>query len=261
NDRRLAALRLIGDNQLGQVGGEVLALAADVKADQEVRQKAIETAARLHAPGAGQALEKLLADSDAVVRQAALSALVELQDWNAVKRVLSDRGVADDVKTRAIDQLVSSVGGALVVLRWIDAQTLSEALRKAAIAKAANHPDSNVRVLYERFIPESQRPKRLGAAIKPEEILAMTGDAARGREIFFHSSAAQCKNCHRVHNVGAAIGPDLSMIGKKYERATLLETILDPSKAIAPEYTAYLLETTRGQVYAGFLVEKDDKRV
>ncbi|MGH7137967.1 MAG: hypothetical protein ACREHD_19635, partial [Pirellulales bacterium] len=54
---------------------------------------------------------------------------------------------------------------------------------------------------------------------------------------------------------------DLSQIGKKYERATLLETILDPSKAIAPEYTAYLLETAQGQVYAGFLVERDDKQV
>ncbi len=57
------------------------------------------------------------------------------------------------------------------------------------------------------------------------------------------------------------LGPDLSQIGKKYERATLLETILDPSKAIAPEYVAYLLETTGGQVYAGFLVEKTDKEV
>jgi putative heme-binding domain-containing protein len=134
-------------------------------------------------------------------------------------------------------------------------------LQKLAIAKAANHPDSNVRVLYERFIPEDQRPKRLGAAIKPEEILAMKGDAGRGRDIFFRSSAAQCKNCHRVQNVGATTGPDLSQIGKKYERATLLETILNPSKAIAPEYAAYLLETVQGQVYAGFLVEKDDKRV
>jgi putative heme-binding domain-containing protein len=64
-----------------------------------------------------------------------------------------------------------------------------------------------------------------------------------------------------VHGFGAGTGPDLSQIGKKYERATLLETILDPSKAVAPEYVAYLLETTRGQVFAGFLVEKTDKQV
>ena len=47
----------------------------------------------------------------------------------------------------------------------------------------------------------------------------------------------------------------------EYERATLLETILDPSKAIAPEYYTYLVETERGQVFAGFLVEKTGKQV
>ncbi|HVX10859.1 MAG TPA: PVC-type heme-binding CxxCH protein [Pirellulales bacterium] len=258
---RLPALRLVAENHVDQVANDVLALAADATADNEVRQKAIEATVQLHAPGAGPALEKLLADSNPPVRQAALAALIDLQDWAAVRRVLNDARVDREAKVKATEQLVSSIAGALAMLRWIDSKTVPEELRKVAIAKAANHPDSNVRVLYEKFIPEDQRPKRLGAAIKPEEILALAGDAGRGREIFFHSSAAQCKNCHRIHNVGATTGPDLSQIGKKYERATLLETILNPSKAIAPEYIPYLLETVQGQVYAGFLVEKSDQRV
>jgi putative heme-binding domain-containing protein len=59
-----------------------------------------------------------------------------------------------------------------------------------------------------------------------------------------------------VQGFGGATGPELSNIGKKYERKALLETILDPSKAIAPEYVPYVLETTGGQVFAGFLVER-----
>jgi putative heme-binding domain-containing protein len=89
----------------------------------------------------------------------------------------------------------------------------------------------------------------------------MKGDSKRGEQIFFQSTAAQCKNCHRVRGVGAIIGPDLSQIGKKYERGTLLETILDPSKAIAPEYVPYLLETEAGQVFVGYVVEKSDDKV
>ena len=129
------------------------------------------------------------------------------------------------------------------------------------MAKATAHPDSNVRVLYEKFIPEAERPKKLGEAITADEILALTGDAKRGREIFNKSSAAQCKKCHAVQGFGGTLGPDLSKIGKKYERKALLETILDPSKAIAPEFVPYLLETTSGQVYAGFLVERTDEHV
>ncbi|HEX5444915.1 MAG TPA: PVC-type heme-binding CxxCH protein, partial [Pirellulales bacterium] len=258
---QLAALRLVGDDHLAQFSGDVLALAADQKANAEARQKAVEVAAALRAEGAPQTLEKLLHSREASLRQAALAALVELQAWPAVKQVLSDPDTPADIKRRTIDRLIDSGAGALVLLRWIDAKVLPDALRARAIAKAANHPDSNIRVLYEKFIPESQRPKRLGAAVKPADILAMKGDARRGEQIFSQSTAAQCKACHRVGNVGGAVGPDLSQIGKKYERATLLETILDPSKAIAPEYVPYLVETEQGQVYVGFVVEKNDDRL
>ncbi|MGH7192824.1 MAG: c-type cytochrome, partial [Candidatus Saccharimonadales bacterium] len=258
---QLAALRLVGDDHLVQFGADVLALAANDKASVEARQKAIEVAAALRVETASPTLEKLLHSNEATLRQAALAALIELQDWPAVKQVLSSPATPADVKQRIVDRLIDSGAGALVLLRWIDAKLLSDALRGQAIAKAALHPDSNIRVLYEKFIPAEQRPKRLGAAIKPADILALKGDARRGEQIFSQSTAAQCKSCHRVGDVGGAIGPDLSQIGKKYERATLLETILDPSKAIAPEYVPYLVETEQGQVYVGFVVEKNDERM
>src|SRR5207244_793523 len=126
------------------------------------------------------------------------------------------------------ERLMATSAGALVLLRLIDEKAVPERVRTAAIAKATAHPDSNVRVLYEKFVPENQRPKRLGAAIEPAEILALAADAGRGEQIFFRSTAAQCKNCHRVRDAGGGVGPDLSLIGKKYERATLLETIVEP---------------------------------
>jgi putative heme-binding domain-containing protein len=64
-----------------------------------------------------------------------------------------------------------------------------------------------------------------------------------------------------VQNFGGRIGPELTTIGKKYERAALLETILEPSKAIAPEYVPYLVETADGRVLLGFLAEKTDQEV
>jgi putative heme-binding domain-containing protein len=83
----------------------------------------------------------------------------------------------------------------------------------------------------------------------------------RGERIFFDSSAAQCKACHAVRGQGANVGPELSQIGRKYERGALLETILLPSKAIAPEYYPYIIETHSGQVLVGFLLEKTDEGI
>jgi putative heme-binding domain-containing protein len=116
-------------------------------------------------------------------------------------------------------------------------------------------------MLFEKYLTEDQRPKRLGDAIRPDEILKLAGDANRGERIFRQSTAAQCKSCHSVNGEGATLGPDLSAIGKKYDRAALLETILQPSKAISHEFVPHLVETSAGLTYLGLLVEKNAERV
>jgi putative membrane-bound dehydrogenase-like protein len=258
---QLAALDLAAKHGLTAVGGDVLQIAKSANTDVSTRQRAIVVAAQLKPAGVSDSLRSLLADQDAVIRQAALAALVDMQDVPTLRDVLAGDKSPPEVQRQMAERLMASSGGALVLLRMIDAGTTAAAVRDQAIAKAASHPDSNVRVLYEKFIPTDQRPKRLGEAIKPEEILALKGDAKRGEQIFFQSSAAQCKNCHVVHGKGSTVGPDLSNIGKKYERKTLLETILEPSKAIAPEFIAYLVETKRGIVYAGFVMERTDQHL
>jgi putative heme-binding domain-containing protein len=254
-------LAAVGKLGLRQLGDQVLVLAQAARNEPALREQAIGVIVQLRLDGAAQALRGLLADSQGAVREAALWALVDLQDVKTLKEVLLTDKFPPRVRESAADRLMQSTGGALVLLRLIDAGQLPDVVRRAVIAKAADHPDSNVRVLYEKFIPEAQRPKKLGESIKPEQILALQGDAQRGEKIFNQSSAAQCKSCHALQGNGGTLGPDLTTIGKKYERKSLLETILEPSKAIAPEYIPYLLETSGGQVYGGFLVEKTDEHV
>ena len=257
----VAALNVVGETGANSLGDDVLALASNDSAAVDVRAKAMAVAAQLRVKGAAKTLQRNLASKDSALRSAAIGATVDLQDWPALKQLLVDSTVDEATRAEIVDRVMNSVGGALVLLKWLDDKAIGDALRGKVVAKAIKHPDANIRILYEKFVPEDQRPQRLGATIKAEEILALKGNVARGEQIFFQSSAAQCKNCHRVKGQGNTIGPDLTMIGKKYERATLLETILDPSKAIAPEYTPYLVQTTDGLVFAGFVVERNDREV
>jgi putative heme-binding domain-containing protein len=110
--------------------------------------------------------------------------------------------------------------------------------------------------LFERYLPEDQRTKRLGSVVKSEEILALPGDIERGRKLFFDVAGVACRTCHRIQGQGGEVGPDLSEIGKKYDRARILENILQPSKDIDPKYLTYLVETKSGQIHTGVLVEK-----
>jgi putative heme-binding domain-containing protein len=221
----------------------------------------VGVAAHLKPRGLADSLGELLNDPAPRVAAAALDALVEIQDIRSLREILCGDRFVPDVRAATAARLIDSTSGALVLLRLIDENQLPKALRQSVIARAAAHPDSNIRVLYEKFVPEAQRPKKLGQAVSSEAILALEGDANRGRGIFNKSSAAQCKTCHAVQGFGGSLGPDLTHVGKKYERGALLETIIEPSKAIAPEFVPYVLETTSGVVHAGFLVERTENYV
>jgi putative heme-binding domain-containing protein len=160
-----------------------------------------------------------------------------------------------------IDPLLNSTSGALDLLGAIAKVKVPAAIRERAIARATSQSREEVRDLFERFLPPEQRVKRLGPNIDRPALLALKGDAERGRRVFFESASGQCKNCHRVNGQGETLGPDLSHIGGKYNRAQLLENILEPSKTIEPAYVTYLAETKQGRQYLGILVKKTAKEV
>jgi putative heme-binding domain-containing protein len=78
------------------------------------------------------------------------------------------------------------------------------------------------------------------------------GDAKRGKAIFF-SETAKCATCHKVHGQGVEVGPDLSLIGGKFDRTHLIESTLDPSAEILQGYHATILTTKSGRVLTGIV--------
>jgi putative heme-binding domain-containing protein len=164
-------------------------------------------------------------------------------------------------RLEAIDKLLASSRGSLMLSRELGEGRLSPSIKGEVLAAAMKSPQPFIRDLFERFVPDEHRVKRLGSVIKPEQILALKGDAARGKELFFKAGGLQCVNCHKVGGTGSTVGPDLSDIGKKQTRAQIVESILEPSKSIDPKYVAYLLETTDGKLHTGLLAEKNDKEV
>jgi putative heme-binding domain-containing protein len=156
-----------------------------------------------------------------------------------------------------VDQFLNSPGMALRLTPALGEDTFNSQVRAAVVARAMASEQAEIRDLFERFLPEEKRVKRLGSIVKPQEILALPGDVERGRKLFFEVQGVQCKNCHRIGGKGQEVGPDLDTIGKKYDRAAILDNILFPSKQIEEKYLTWRLETKRGQFYSGLLVSKD----
>lgn len=257
-------LRLIGDAGLTDYDAAVVELIRKPTAKEPVRLAAIDVSARLGLEAAGSQLAALHTAPQPpaqAISDASIRALVTLRDTKAIGELLAAKPVPPRVKQQLTDLFVATTDGAVYVLRLIDTKKLEKSLADRAIAAAVEHPDVNVRLLYQKYIPEADRPKTLGQSYKADDILALAGDVARGEEVFLRSGAASCNKCHRVKGKGLDIGPDLSQIGRKFERKALLDTIMNPSAGIAPEYVPYVVETDAGKVYAGFLHDQNDQRI
>lgn len=155
-----------------------------------------------------------------------------------------------------VDQLLANTSAALMLARAVQEGRLPPEARGEVLARAMARPEAPVRDLFEPFLPEEQRVRRLGDRIDPAKLLALKGDPGRGRELFFNNATMQCRNCHRVGGAGGTVGPDLSEIGKKHNRALLLENILQPSKVMEPKYVAHLVVMLDGRTFIGHLVNE-----
>jgi putative heme-binding domain-containing protein len=157
----------------------------------------------------------------------------------------------------ALDELLTTGSGALCVALAIVDGSLKEDIRAQAIAKGSAIPDPLRVALFERFLPEAQRRKVLGNDLKVEHLLAMKGDPARGRTLF----SAVCVACHRINGAGIDFGPDLSHIGTKWNRASMIDQILTPSKVVEPQWQLTTMQLASGESKTGFVTERTNDQV
>jgi putative membrane-bound dehydrogenase-like protein len=74
---------------------------------------------------------------------------------------------------------------------------------------------------------------------------ATMGNATSGKA-HFAAGKGTCIACHKIGDMGRAIGPDLSKIGAIRTERDLLESILFPSNTLARDYEAHIIETRDG---------------
>jgi putative heme-binding domain-containing protein len=106
--------------------------------------------------------------------------------------------------------------------------------------------------LEQRLMAE--RPEALAESARKE------GDAKRGAFIF-HRSMMTCTACHSVGEVENSLGPNLAKLNKNTTDAAIVESILQPSKVIAPAFASLTIETFNGRVVTGLPIEETDEKV
>jgi putative heme-binding domain-containing protein len=84
------------------------------------------------------------------------------------------------------------------------------------------------------------------------------GNADRGKKLFFDVEKSQCLKCHRLGDTGERIGPELTGVGGRFSRIYILESILEPSRTIAPSFGTLVVSLKSGAVVSGVKVAEND---
>ena len=87
------------------------------------------------------------------------------------------------------------------------------------------------------------------------EVMAK-GNAANGEKIF-RSRETSCYQCHSIGGAGGQLAPDLRAIGASSPADYLIDSILDPNKAVKDGYQGYTIATKDGDVFSGIKVRQN----
>jgi putative heme-binding domain-containing protein len=210
-------------------------LAADEKADQTARADAI----------AGLAQS---APSSPATRKLLLALLPEPSFQRDVLRSVRQTGGDADFET-AIWKWWEQVAKTQTIV----AQERRELAEQLGLALRTSEKPDTAKRLQELDAVTGPRPEN---ETQWRAALSGPGDPAAGERVFFHLRGPRCYACHRVDGRGASIGPDLSTIGSALSREKLIESILAPSKEIAPQYVSWFIATRDGKTRTGVIVEE-----
>jgi putative membrane-bound dehydrogenase-like protein len=252
---RLTALALVGAAEDTHFQGQVTALARNPKEPLPVRQEAVRTLGRLKSPD----LVKLVEIQPEALAEEVVLALGRADTaagLNALTDLVRDKARPLPFRQVAAAALAGTRPGTTWLLKAHKDRDLGDDLTPdlARLLRNSPYPDLRNQALIAFPPPGKLDPKRLPSLYA---MLARKGNVEHGRQLILASlkSDLQCLKCHAIHGVGGAVGPELSVIGKKASRENLLESILYPSKAIADQFVTWVVETKAGLTLSGLLVE------
>ena len=171
------------------------------------------------------------------------------------------QSVFRDSDESAIVELLQTTSGALRLASALGDDYVDQAIARRILQQASEIRAPESRDLFERFLPEEQRSQRLGTSVRPQMVLALSGNAAAGGKLFTEAKGLQCRNCHALNGAGGGLGPELTHIARNRTREQLLDSILSPSREIEPRYQTWLVETSAGKLYTGLVTRQTDTQI
>lgn len=226
-------------------------------------------------------LTALLADPAIEVRTEAIRTLRESNRSQRVEmlcRLAADEQLPPALRAEAIVGLSAAEATSRRLLLSLtespQAEVRDESLRslrgvmlspeeKQSLEKLAQRQPAS-RDLVARLVKHGWKPTGRPDPLQPAQWTERFsgGNAEAGERVFFHPQGPRCSICHRVSGRGGRIGPELSVAGQMGTQR-ILESILTPSREIAPQFVNWSIALRDGRILTGLLLTEqgDGRRV
>jgi putative heme-binding domain-containing protein len=105
----------------------------------------------------------------------------------------------------------------------------------------------------------SKEPKTDEERNKAMQAIAMVkgGNPINGKAVF----RRVCINCHKVGNEGAALGPEMTHVGRRLDAYKIVESIVHPNAVIEEKYLSTAILTDDGRFIVGLLESETPEAV
>jgi putative heme-binding domain-containing protein len=240
---------------------ELLEWARDAKAAEALREAAVDGLAALGGKDSVAALDTLAAGGDPAGRRLALLALVSLDTKAAAPRAAEALAASKggDEAGAIVTAFLQRKGGPALL-----AAALGDAKLPADTAKVGLRAVRSSGLEAKGLIDALTKAGGLAGGprkLTPAEMkqlaadVVKSGDAARGEAVFRRKDQL-CLGCHAVAGAGGQVGPDLSSIGTSAQVDYLIESLLEPSKAIKEGFHTLRVTTGKGVTLTGIKVRE-----
>jgi len=285
----LAAIERLDGKARGlreEVAGEeyVIALLKDPRTPAPILQRALRMLRGDHPALTMDRLQRLLANASEAVRIEAvrslcqspnpkrLDVLAELAEdprASVPLRAEAIAGLADDAVAKR-DRLLALASGEQAALRnealrSLRGVALTDDQRSKLEASCQGDSGALELVAILKNGGRSSHPQLdqtpTSSALVSAWLARLNGpsDAAAGERVFFHAKGPGCYRCHQYDGRGSRAGPDLTNLAVGVDLRRLVESIVSPSKEIAPQFVAYTVARTDGTIFNGILLEQSSE--
>lgn len=248
-------------DQLRPLFAEARSIATEETASPEYRKQAVQLLGRgFDQPDQDLELlvELLSPRNPRQLQTAAVQVLTKVRSQNTPVMLLANwRSYGPGLRAEVLSALLSRpawVGSVLNALaeKQIQAADIDVASRQLLLS----HKDSGLRKRAQELLAASINSDRAKVVEQYSSISSLKGNPEAGHKTF----VKLCSVCHRLNNEGKEIGPDLSALTDRSDRA-MVTAILDPNRAIESKYLSYLAITVNGLSFNGLLASESGESI